>query len=296
MVSSLSKILKASYKTPFIFYSLIFLACYYIYTVSNILYSSIIKNQFINGFLTSIINNIDYIKYSDFKKVYPMKTESTQIYIFFHICTDNMDIVYEEIEALISSGLYSVATKIYYGCNCHLCDAILEKYFIKYSKFVRLEGAVMPDVKSYENATINAMLQIAKESPVKFNALYFHTKGTSAVSKEQQKWRHHMVNWMISKYKMCNDILNRGFNTVGMLYLGKPKRHYSGNFWWANSDYLKGLEPIINVEDRMEAEMILFRKYQEGKHITLTKHSYMDGLYYLDPVIENTDNPDIGII
>jgi len=254
------------------------------------------ENVVLNGLVTSILNNIDYIKYSEFKQLYPTKTESKPIYIFFHICTDNMDIVYEEIEALISSGLYSDATKIYYGCNCESCDVILEKYFIKYNKFVRLEGAILPNVKSYENGTINAMLQIAKESPVKFNALYFHTKGTSAISKEQQKWRYHMVNWMITKYKMCNDILNRGFNTVGILYVAKQIPHYSGNFWWATSEYLQQLELITNLEDRMEAEKILFRKYARGQHISMLNHAYTNGLYHLNPTIEDTDNPDIGVI
>ena len=178
------------------------------------------------------INKVEpffYIQYDELKEKYPVKTSSVPIYVFYHICTTNMKIVDEQIGELINSGLYSIATKLFYGCNCSNCDTILEEYMKQYDKFIPLNSAIIPDKKTYENGTINAMINYAKESKEKFYALYIHTKGTSNISEAQQGWRRIMMYWLVTNHKLCIDILNRDFFTVGLFYttnFGIKHKHY----------------------------------------------------------------------
>lgn len=249
------------------------------------------------------INTVEplfYIQYDELKDKYPVKTSSVPIYVFYHICTTNMKIVDEQMGEIVNSGLYSIATKLFYGCNCSSCDTILEEYMKQYDKFLPLKSAIIPDKKTYENGTVNAMINYAKESTEKFYALYIHTKGTSNVSEAQQAWRRIMMYWLVSNHKLCIDILNRDFYTVGLFYTTCAeicRKHYSGNFWWADSNYLKLLTPIKIMDNRYNAEMILFTKHQQQKHISLLKEIAQFGsLYMFSHQIKPSENPYLAII
>ena len=242
-----------------------------------------------------------YTTYSEFKNKYPVINSGTPIYVFYHICTVNMKIVDEQIAELINSGLYSIATKMFYGCNCSSCDTILDDYMKQYDKFTPISSAILPDVLTYENGTINAMIDYAKSSNKKFYALYIHTKGTSNLSEAQNKWRKFMMYWLVANHKLCIDILNRDFYTVGLFYsssLGLSAKHYAGNFFWADSTYLKLLTPIPieKIGNRFNAEMTLFKKHQKNKHITILKETGLWGELYLHShEIKPLENPYLAV-
>jgi hypothetical protein len=263
-----------------------------IYTSKN----ETIKNE-INTF-----HPIFYTTYNEFKEEHPIITNSVPIYIFYHICTVNMKIVDEQIGELVNSGLYATATKLFYGCNCSSCDTILEEYMKQYDKFVAIPSAILPDVKTYENGTINAMINYAKETNEKFYALYIHTKGSSNRSEAQQNWRRFMMYWLVVNHKLCIDILNRSFYTVGLFYsssLGLSDKHYAGNFYWADSSYLKILNqiPTEKMKNRFNAEMVLFTKHQKNKHICLLRETALCGqLYIYSHHIKLYENPDLAIV
>lgn len=249
---------------------------------------SIYKSHTIDKIFSNIVNPLEYTKYETFKGEYPRIKSNVPLYVFYHICSTNMDIVYEQVNQLVSSGLYAKATKLYYGCNCSGCDTILENYMKSYSKFQPMNDAILPDKKSYENETINSMIRVAKESHQKFYGLYIHTKGTTNTGKNQQNWRRDMMYWLVNKYQICTDVLDRGFNTVGIFYVFHYyTRHYAGNFFWADSDYLAKLSPITEVENRFKAEFVLFSKYEKKKHISLLTVNLTGGsLYNVDPKID----------
>jgi hypothetical protein len=267
-----------------------------------------LKIESTNSFISELIMPIPHINYDKFKMEYPIINKSIPIYIFYHICPSNINIVYDQINILIESNLYNIAKKIYYGCNCNNCDTILNKLFKKYNKFIKMDSAILPNTKTYENETINAMINIAKSSNEKFYALYFHTKGTSNIDKSQHKWRKLMTNILINNYRICTDILDRGFHTVGILYNNVWIKHYSGNFFWVTSDYLKNVPLIEDVNDRMNAEYILFKNYIPNKHISISKKNYIsffismfgitykNGLYSFSTDMIDLNDLDICIV
>jgi hypothetical protein len=281
----------------------------------------ILQNEYYNNFFTNLIDPINYINYNKFKNIYNQTNKNIPIYIFFHFCpksTNNIDhinIINEQINNLVISGLYDYSTKILYGCNCKDCDIFLDNYLQKYSKFKKLNNAICPNKKSYENITINSMLEFSKKNKKEFYGLYLHTKGTSSGNnKAVSNWRNFMMFYLVNNYKLCIDILNRGFYTCGVNYLNYPK-HYSGNFFWFNSNYLRTLNYIIKVEDRINAEYWLFSNYIKNKHISICKkrfksssnninlgiiHFYIKtGLYYFKfnyDNIKDTENIQISVI
>ena len=275
----------------------------------------ILRTKQTNYMIANIIDPMAFIKYSNFIKKYLIVSKDVPIYGFFHFCPKSPDnklhnnIINEQISTLINSGLYNKSKKIYYGCNCHNCDHNLE-YLNNYTKFEKLSSAICPNKPTFENDTINSMIKFAKNSNELFYGYYIHTKGTTAKSYSQHAWRRFMMYWMMARNDLCIDILNRGFNTVGVNY---THEHYSGNFWWFSSNYLKKLDYIQNINDRMMAEKILFSKYEKNKHICLTKNRYYSfdlpflskyfdtrlGLYYFPINVNDTndlEDVDIGII
>jgi hypothetical protein len=52
-----------------------------------------------------------------------------------------------------------------------------------------------------------------------------------------------MVYFLVNNCNNCIKLLEI-YDTVGCNYLENPNKHYSGNFWWANSNYVKKLSKI----------------------------------------------------
>ena len=97
-------------------------------------------------------------------------------------------------------------------------------------KFKVLPNGLNTKKQTYENLTINAMLNLANNNDGYY--LYIHSKGTTNVSSTQIYWRRFMMKWMVSHYDVCIDILNRGYYTIGTNIQPNYKPpHYSGNFF-----------------------------------------------------------------
>lgn len=85
-------------------------------------------------------------------------------------------------------------------------------------------------------------------------SLYLHSKGCSRgkqVGKKIQDWIDMMEYFLIENHEECFNKLKE-YATCGCNLVKKPLNknstketfHYSGNFWWANNDYLKTLTPL----------------------------------------------------
>lgn len=79
---------------------------------------------------------------------------------------------------------------------------------------------------------------------------YIHTKGITSgmkISKDTMQshknyyyWRQYL-NWgVIEQWKACVSALN-DYDVAGVNFYTEPSKHFSGNFWWANSSYIKQL-------------------------------------------------------
>ena len=101
--------------------------------------------------------------------------------------------------------------------------------------------------------------------------LYLHTKGVSYERNECiDDWVDYMTYFCLERWHYCSTALNM-FDTCGVDLVKQPALHYSGNFWWAKSDYIKKLKRPREIEtvldERHKAEFWICS--EEGKHLCL---------------------------
>jgi len=113
-----------------------------------------------------------------------------------------------------------------------------------------------------------------------YNVLFAHCKGTTVNGipgtvmgnydyQKQDDWRKFMCYFNIAKYKECIKVLENN-DTCGVNYqIDEANRgFYSGNFWWATSDYIKTLPKVesINIsQNRYMSEKWLGMNMQSHK-------------------------------
>jgi hypothetical protein len=224
------------------------------------------------------------------------KRPATPVYIFMHICTKGpywKAIVQDQLSQIIDAGLYDAAKTIYYGCTCDSCSVKLPELFSAYEKIKPLPKAIRDDKNTWENITVNEMIEHAIQigSKEDANFLYIHSKGSTGKSKAQHSWRNYMMYWMVKQHEACRSILDAGYNTVGVMYNPQMfkghKRHYSGNFFWTSARYLSTVPKITNIPNRYEAEMVLFTSYEKGKHVNMGTHGEFS-IYFKTPFFTYT--------
>ena len=103
----------------------------------------------------------------------------------------------------------------------------------------------------FENPTINKIKSFSENNPDCY-ILYLHTKGiiydqTTLFYSKINDWIELMIHFLIDKYQITFDKFNENYDTTGC-NLNDDKsnpKHYSGNFWWSKSNYIKTL-PYVN--------------------------------------------------
>ena len=109
----------------------------------------------------------------------------------------------------------------------------------------------------FEIPTINKIIEFSKLNRYD-SVLYLHTKGVSY--REEYKEVDDWIDLMLHFLLMNKNLLNH-YDCIGCNYKQQPKPHFSGNFWWANCNYLSGL-PILSENlpvNKNDAEFHLFQ-------------------------------------
>ncbi len=92
----------------------------------------------------------------------------------------------------------------------------------------------------YELPTLQYIYEFSNENP-DCNVLYLHTKN---IGKELnlciEDQIEYMIHFLITKGEECIDKLQK-YNTLGVDLRKEPTLHYSGNFWWSKTNYIKEL-------------------------------------------------------
>ena len=199
-----------------------------------------------------------------------------KIIIFSHnyLVNNWKEIVIDQLNKLVSSGLYTIADEIYY-CAYSVNN---ENYF----EFCKLidnydslkKFTIVRHTKNlYEISTLDLLQSIVKQK--KCYVLYYHTKGVTAVknySVEVQKnivsWRNIMNYYNIEKWKNAINALDVGHDMYGVLYSnyiihgtnGSPDRNvnfYAGNFWWCTSKHINKLPSAKNLDNYKDVESFI---------------------------------------
>lgn len=182
-----------------------------------------------------------------------------------------LEIVQEQVDEIMRSELYEASEQIRVGClGTEENKSLLVDLLARYPKFtVDYFGL---NTGEFEFCTLR-MMKEDSNGKEPFHAFYLHTKGVSYPKEQTQAyiggnyWRHYMNYYNIVLWQDCVKILERGNETCGVKFLTAndiPAHlpHYSGNFYWAQSLYIKKL-PMIGPplsQDRYEAEFWIGRK------------------------------------
>ncbi len=161
-------------------------------------------------------------------------------YIYFHVCCVNHYVyVFKNImDKIKMSGLYDDITEI----RCGVLGYNYEPELFNDPKIV-IRGT-NPDIFLWEVFTINLLYEDAQKED--FNVLYLHTKGITRhpLYKQVNDWVNYLCYFNIYQFRNCIDFLKL-YDTVSVNLVDEPVTHYSGNFWWSKSTYIRKLEKCI---------------------------------------------------
>jgi hypothetical protein len=187
-----------------------------------------------------------------------MEKTDRRIVIFWHICELNnwREVVEDQYVTILSSGLLDRCIDVYVtflGSSENNIDWLLSK-----NQKIHLKN-YNHNLAHFERLCLNDLGRWSKENDSL--VFYFHTKGVSKINQKENvwAWRKMLEYFLIEKHEECINILEK-YDTIGgnlsdignnmhdgsLLQISKEthKMHYSGNFWWSKTEYLKNLPPI----------------------------------------------------
>jgi hypothetical protein len=187
------------------------------------------------------------------------KKSPVPVYGFMHICTLNnwRQVVEEQLQLIKRSGLYDRLLILYCGIVGMQDTSFLDQY----AKVKILYKD--PKLTHFEFLTLEYLQKFCQtEAPTNSKIFYIHTKGISKKGKPDPisekmsgyltDWRNYLNYYILEKYEECVRQLNyvdivgvnwRGLGSECPIYKGVTN-HFSGNFWWAKTEYIKRLGHI----------------------------------------------------
>ena len=175
-----------------------------------------------------------------------------KIVIFYHvfICDNVSKIIRDQLIKIEESGILNNSelrifiNDIYNGV-IKIEDDVL-KHMYRLTDNVNFHSE-----NWYEIYTHIKMFESAKNENGFY--LYMHTKGASRINhcddgsysyKNVENWRHIMEHFCVTNWRHCVYKLSK-YDLVGCNYIPQNSMqvpaHYSGNFWWATTNFLKKL-------------------------------------------------------
>ena len=141
------------------------------------------------------------------------------------------------MEKIIHSGLYNEVEHIYINCIGTIND-YQNFHYNNFDKITTYVNGISLD--TFEISTQELLHDFAKKNE-NYNILYLHTKGVGKEINECiEDWVAYMSYFLIEKWRTCLGELEKN-DTIGVDLRAEPTLHYSGNFWWACSNYLSKL-------------------------------------------------------
>jgi hypothetical protein len=214
---------------------------------------------------------------------------------FIHVCNIDVNgelkgtqIFNDQIDYIKKSGLYDKLDFIFVTL---LGKNILLKHDYKIKLIYYSEN-----VNEVEFPSIRNIKHFSDNISKKVKILYLHTKGVT--NKEHSyEWRKYLEYFLIEKNDICLNALNN-YNCVGVNHqyyydVNKYRNHFSGNFWWSTSDYIKKLSLLQISEDRYACEHWLIGNLEinDYRNFLSLHHTYND--FYQNHLIPEQYNLEI---
>lgn len=212
------------------------------------------------------------------KPIHKMETIANNLACFIHSTTLDLWKDTFLIEILDYMKECNILSKMKYVCivntgqNLNVND-IETKYAP--TKVVHFSEGTM----DFENTTIRILHVFAKMNPT-YKILYMHTKGISYTREHVfypgvKAWNKYMMYSLVHEHEKCLKLL-KIYDTVGCNF--RPwehgnGQHYSGNYWWANANYVQHL-PIHYLRDKYHPEFWLLQNEPLYHNIHTIEHMY----------------------
>lgn len=217
-------------------------------------------------------SNDTYLKTTFF---YSISTIRMRLRIYYHICAIGhcVAVLEEQMSAILYSGLYS--SPYLEGIYCFICAhdptslSYVKNLMLLYGSKIRIVEVSL-DPRRYERMTLERMVADVKaEETGKYPddedwILYIHTKGVSQTEPEKISnviyWTRALNYHVISRWRDCvalddmketikwwgeNGERATSNEVVGAYYSKDPAPHFTGNFWWAQTAYVRRLPSKI---------------------------------------------------
>lgn len=180
---------------------------------------------------------------------------------YIHICQNGpWQIPFDMIlKAIKSSGLYDACIEIRLGIVNDV------GYIIPDDRFndPKLITVVHASSSEYERPTLLHMRDYSKTDNCQY--FYAHTKGIRHFQGQCQHTKNCVMDWVnlliyfnINKWRIASEKLMSN-DVYGCEFFYDPSPHYSGNFWWANSHFIRTLPDKIG-QEYCDPEFWLFKR------------------------------------
>jgi hypothetical protein len=153
----------------------------------------------------------------------------------------------EQIDLFFKTDLINNAEFFFY-CNYNESNFNwLKSYLADYPHchFINVHA----NSSDYEFPTIIELQKNCNQDQEEFAVLYLHLKGVTHLNnpynKPTEDWRHLMQYFNVENWRQCVAKLKDDYDTVGVNFCSDPLPHYSGNFWWARSSYIRILPALV---------------------------------------------------
>jgi hypothetical protein len=190
-------------------------------------------------------------------------------YHFFACCPQYTLWLDEQLGLVRDSGLSKLS--LVDICISHTDDININEVtnYIK-ENFTDVVGSIKIIPKEmdcfHEGATLDEAYKFSQEND-NYKIFYFHSKGIGKTITDTKnsfdkgkfpfeklyKHRQHMQDFCIKNHEKCIRELDR-YDVTGPRLRLFPVPYFAGNFWWANSSYIKTLQSPIN-KDRFNARI-----------------------------------------
>jgi len=184
--------------------------------------------------------------------------------VFFHIATigNYQEVIDEVFESLYKTNLINVADKI------NLC--VVGSGDVNYPNNLNIEYHKNTDISVGEFYTLKLIEVYSKQTLTNDKILYIHTKGVTTPNNECiDDWRKYMLYFNVEKHTEALKYLEE-YDTYGVDLVDEPTKHYSGNFWWANTEHINKLPSIDEISDK-NAKAILTVRHNAEFWLTMSK-------------------------
>jgi hypothetical protein len=202
--------------------------------------------------------NIEFIKENTIKNLQEKFISKRPIYGIYYICCigNYLNIINEQINTLIISGLYEISDQILcFVCNVkNDCLDILKKY-----DKIKI---IQTNENLYEKFAINQYKEYLKGE---YYLFYIHTKSVSRKEICYINWRNLCDYFTIYKWRLNIELLNY-YDCIGINLKNFPKKHYSGNFWWSKSEHL---DRLLDINDSYLSPEMYICSYSKTNYVSL---------------------------